>query len=112
AARRGKEQRLRIWSAGCSSGEEPYSLAILLRKLLPDIGGWQITLLATDINTRLLRKAEVGVFGEWSFREEFPEVRRHYFRKVDGKHYEIAADIKRMVAFGYLNLVDDTYPSL
>ena len=62
-ARRQNEKRLRFWSAGCSTGEEPYSLAILLDKLIPDLKDWNVTILATDINTRSLRKAEEGIFG-------------------------------------------------
>jgi chemotaxis protein methyltransferase CheR len=60
ASRRGKDQRLRIWSAGCSTGEEPYSLAILLTRLIPDLQEWQITILATDINSRSIGKARGG----------------------------------------------------
>ncbi len=111
-SRRGNEQRLRLWSAGCSSGEEPYSLAILLRKLLPDLSDWQVTVLATDINPRSLGKAAAGEFGEWSFREPSPAIKDRYFRKVSDKRYEINREVRNMVGFGYLNLADDSYPSL
>ncbi len=67
-SRRGEGRELRIWSAGCCTGEEPYSIAVLLRQMLLDWEQWKITLLATDINPRFLRKAEAGVFGQWSFR--------------------------------------------
>lgn len=70
--RRGREQRLRLWSAACSTGEEPYSLAILLQQLLPDWRDWHITILATDINPRSLQKAAAGVYGEWSFASRLP----------------------------------------
>ena len=56
-AARGEHKRLRIWSAGCCTGEEPYSIAIALRRALPDLEDWQITILATDINPRFLQKA-------------------------------------------------------
>ena len=69
ASRRAGERRLRIWSAGCASGEEAYSIAILLHKVLPDLQDWQITVLATDISQRALRKAEQGIYSQWSFRE-------------------------------------------
>src|SRR5690606_21820620 len=59
---------LSLWSAGCATGEEPYSLAILLRRLLPDIARWNIILLGTDINRRALEIAEKGVYRSWSFR--------------------------------------------
>src|SRR2546428_1703787 len=67
--RRGTDQRIRIWSAGCCTGEEPYTIAILLDRLLPDIRDWQITITATDINPCFLKKASDGLYSEWSFRE-------------------------------------------
>lgn len=67
-ARRKTGRRLRFWSAGCSTGEEPYSLAILLDQLIPDLKDWNITILATDINTVALRKADEGIYSDWSFR--------------------------------------------
>jgi chemotaxis protein methyltransferase CheR len=110
--RRGGEQRLRIWSAACCSGEEPYSIAISLRKLLPDLADWQVTILGTDINPRFLRKASQGVFGEWSFRDTphgFKE--RHFKKAIDGL-WEILPEIRKMVTFSHLNLAEDAYPSL
>jgi chemotaxis protein methyltransferase CheR len=112
ASRRGRDQRLRIWSAGCSTGEEAYSLAILLGRLIPDIHGWQITILATDINSRALGKAQRGVYGEWSFRGVPDRVRqRHFQRTADGR-FELPHSIRRMVTFAVLNLAEDNYPSL
>ena len=67
-ARRGKEQRLRIWSAACCTGEEPYSIAISLHRMIPDLQDWNITILATDINPIFLKKALDGIYGQWSFR--------------------------------------------
>jgi chemotaxis protein methyltransferase CheR len=104
-------RRLRIWSAGCASGEEPYSVAILLRELTPNLDSWNISILATDINREALRKAQAGVYGAWSFRGVEPRIRDAYFRP-DGKQYVIADSIKRMVTFEYLNLVSDPFPSL
>ena len=63
---------LRLWSAGCSTGEEPYTLAILLRELIPDFSSWKITILATDLNLNHLERARNGVFRPWSFRAETP----------------------------------------
>ena len=68
--RRQSMRTLRLWSAGCSSGEEPYSLAIMLHELLPDINEWSITILGTDVNTNALDRARRAVFSAWSFREE------------------------------------------
>ena len=111
-ARRGKEQRLRIWSAGCSSGEEPYSIAILLRRLIPDIKQWNVTILATDINPAALQKAMDGVYGKWSFRGTPPWFQELYFTSEAEGRFRVAEPIRRMVSFEYLNLADDSYPSL
>jgi len=110
--RRGSEQRLRIWSAGCCTGEEPYSIAILLKQVLPDLEDWQIAILATDINPRFLQKASEGVYGEWSFRGVPPGIKERHFTKRHGGRFEILPEIRRMVTFSYLNLAEDAYPSL
>lgn len=111
-SRRDGERHLRIWSAGCCTGEEPYSIAILLDRLIPDQTAWNITLLATDINPRFLRKAAEGMYGEWSFRETPEWIRAQYFRRRKDGRYELSAHIRRKVTFSYLNLADDVYPSL
>lgn len=102
---------LRVWSAACSTGEEAYTMAILLDRLIPDIAGWNITILATDINPRSLRKAIDGVYGDWSFRGIDPEIRRAYFTPRGGR-WEIVPRIRRMVSFAYHNLAEDQYPSV
>ena len=110
-ARRGNERRLRIWSAGCSTGEEAYSVAMLLDREFPEIKSWRTDIIATDINTRSLRKASAGIYGEWSFRRTPPWVKEGYFRKVEGG-YELHPRVRRMVSFSYLNLAEDAFPSL
>jgi chemotaxis protein methyltransferase CheR len=110
--RRGGEQRLRIWSAGSSTGEEPYSMAILLHRMNNVLKEWNISILATDINPKALRKAVEGVYTEWSFRNPPSWLKENYFRKsVDGL-LKLISPIKKMVNFSYLNLVEDCYPSL
>ncbi|MBI5194001.1 MAG: chemotaxis protein CheR [Nitrospirae bacterium] len=111
-AKHGNEKHLRIWSAGCSTGEEPYSIAILLNRTIPDIKNWNITILATDINTKFINRASEGIYGEWSFRETPDWIKERYFRNKAGGKYEILPFIKKMVTFSYLNLADDIYPSL
>lgn len=111
-ARRGREQRLRLWSAACCSGEEAYSLAILLHQVLPDLADWHVTILATDINARFLRKAVVGSYGEWSFRDTPAGFRDRYFIRTDDRRHTIRPEIQELVTFEHLNLVDDVYPSL
>jgi len=110
-SRRGARQRLRIWSAGCSTGEEPYSLAILLSRILPDLEDWEITILATDINPRWRQKAGAGIYREWSFRNTPSWVKEKYFSRTADGHFEILPSVKRMVSLAYLNLAEDSYPS-
>ena len=111
-ARRGREQRLRLWSAGCCSGEEAYSLAILLHQVLPDLADWHVTILATDINPRALRRAVAGSYGEWSFRGVPDGFKTRYFIRTGDGRYTIRPELKRLVTFESLNLVEDVYPSL
>jgi chemotaxis protein methyltransferase CheR len=104
--RRGCGQRLRIWSAACCTGEEPYSLAILLHQIIPDFTDWHVTILATDINERFLQKAAAGVYGEWSFRESPAGFKERYFhRTADGRH-AILPEIKKQVIFVMAPLKD------
>lgn len=110
--RRGREQRLRIWSAGCCSGEEPYSLAILVHEALPDLCDWQVTITATDINPRFLHKAVAGVYGEWSFRNAPARLKELYFDRTADGRYTITPRIRKLVNFSHLNLAQDAYPSL
>jgi len=107
-AREGTGRHLRIWSAGCCTGEEPYSIAILLDRVLPE---WQVTLLATDLNPLALEKAEAGVYSEWSFRDAPPWLKGNYFTSAGRNHFAIAPRIKEKVTFAYLNLAEETYPS-
>lgn len=106
------DRRLRIWSAGCSTGEEAYSIAMLLDRLLPDIDEWNITLLATDINPLVLRKAAEGIYGEWSFRDTPDWLRARYFRRHNHGRFELSSAIRQRATFSYLNLAEDVYPSL
>lgn len=110
-SRRSGRKNLRIWCAACSSGEEPYSLAILLKYLIPDIDSWDITLLATDINTGSLHAAERGIYSKWSFREEAPVSLTPYVTPSQDGRFEVSPDIKKMVRFTRLNLITDVYPS-
>ena len=105
--RRGREQCLRLWSAACSTGEEPYSLAILVRQLLPDWQDWTVTILATDINERFLQRAAAGIYGEWSFRESGAGFKERYFTPTSNGRFAIAPQIKDCVTFAQLNLAQD-----
>ena len=111
-ARKDGERQLRLWSAGCAGGEEPYSLAITVSRLVPDLADWNMTILATDINTRALQKANEGVYSNWSFRDTPDWLRPQFFAKTSSGDWAIRSEIKRRVTFSYLNLAADPYPSL
>ncbi len=106
--RTGRRQ-LSLWSAGCSTGEEPYSLAIMLRELIPDIENWNIRILATDLNTNHLDRAEQGLYRAWSFRSETPPaIRERWFDEEVGG-FRIDPTIRKMVTFAPLNLAGSAY---
>jgi len=102
---------LRLWSAGCAAGEEPYSLAMLLRELLPDWRDWSIFILATDINQVFLEQAQNGLYRASAFRSETPPdlVDRWFSRQ--GERYLLDESIRQMVTFRWLNLRDSSYPN-
>lgn len=106
----GIKPTLRIWSAGCSTGEEPYSLAIILKQLIPDLEKWNILVLGTDINQEVIEKAQRGIYSTWSFRLVDPELQRRYFEK--GKiEWKIDRNLRQLVTFSCVNLVTDNYPN-
>jgi len=109
---RQEHRRIRIWSAGCSTGEEPYSIAMLLDRAVPDIKSWNISILATDINAVSLNRASEGVYRQWSFRNTPEWLKKKYFTALEDGAFRIAPGIRKMVSFGYLNLAEDVYPSL
>ncbi len=110
--RRAGFRQLRFWSAGCATGEEPYSLAMLLCDLISDIEGWSISILATDINSVSLERARSGVYRAWSFRGETPEDIRDRWFSTTSDGYRLDSKIRSMVAFAPLNLAAEDYPSL
>ncbi len=109
--RRSSIRSMRIWSAGCATGEEPYSLAITTADLLADRDPWQISILATDINPSFLARAREALYGEWSFRETSAAQRARYWTQ-EGNRWRLNQEIRRMVTFARLNLAEPCYPSL
>lgn len=101
---------LRIWSAGCSTGEEAYSLAILVKKLIPDLHNWQILILGTDLNLESIAKAKRGIYEAWSFRMVEPEIKENYFNQRQ-QTWEIKEQIRSLVKFKTNNLIKDTFPN-
>ncbi|WP_337907143.1 CheR family methyltransferase [Iningainema tapete] len=97
---------IRICSAGCSSGEEPYSIAIILKEIIPNFEEWNVLILGLDINQAVLNKAKTGIYTSWSFRNIDPYIQQRYF-KLFNEHYHIHESIKQMVKFININLVQD-----
>lgn len=111
-SKRKHERRLRIWSAGCCTGEEAYSLSILLTQVIPDLADWHVSILATDINERFLQKASAGIYSDWSFRETSADFKERYFRRQPDGRYAVLPEIKQRVRFASLNLAQDVFPAL
>ena len=107
--RKSNRKNLNIWSTGCSSGEEPYSIAIFLKENLPDISKWDIKIMATDLNNEALDKARKGTYRPWSFRGLREDLLKKYFIKHE-KTLEVKQEIKSMVHFSNLNLVKGDFP--
>jgi len=97
---------LKIWSAACSTGEEPYTLAIILREMMPDFKAWNVQILATDISQKALGFARRGVYGKRALKDVPLSYREKYFTSQDDR-YTISEEIRRVVRFGYLNLIDE-----
>ncbi len=96
---------LRIWSAGCSTGEEPYTLAMMMLEAGLPLQGWSIEILASDISDQVLKSARNAVYGDYSIRNASPTVLSRYFTKAqDG--YHVNPNIRRMVRFMNINLFD------
>lgn len=104
-SRQQTEGLLNIWSAGCSSGEEAYSIAIVIDELIPDRKDTKIVIRGTDINDEAIEKAREGVFPKWSFRGVDSELQRKYFRRHKGG-LQIIDEIREMVEFGFGNLLE------
>ena len=104
-AARAAERRLNVLSAGCASGEEPYSLAILLREQLPD-PSWQVSLRAFDLSPAMLAKAERARYSAWALRETSAAVQRRWFRN-DGGEFVLHQAIREIPAFHESNLTED-----
>lgn len=100
-----EKRELNIWSAGCSTGEEPYSIAILLQRRFPQLANWNINITGTDINTSSLAKARSGSYTSWSFRGVDKDILSNYFTKKDRNRFEIDRDIINSVTFKRFNLM-------
>lgn len=111
-AKRNSSNMIRVWSAGCCTGEEPYSIAILLSELIENIHEWNIHIMGSDINKKNLKKASDGIYRNWSFRNVSDERKKRYFSKLSDGTYKLNEDILSMVSFRQINMVDDVFPSM
>ncbi len=108
--RRMSTRQLHIWSAGCSTGEEAYTLALLLREQLPMSNQWNLRLLATDLNDAALDIARAALYSEWSFRETPEQLRQKYFVQ-ESNRWRLLPSIRNMVEFRQMNLITGSLPS-
>jgi len=106
-AARAKHQRIRIWCAAASSGQEPYSLAMMLKEMDGVLEGCRVEILATDISTEVLEKAKAGIYSQFEVQRGLPiQLLVKYFTKV-GEMWQISPDIRAMVQFRPFNLLHD-----
>jgi chemotaxis protein methyltransferase CheR len=107
-ANSGAARRLRIWSAGCSTGEEPYSLAMTILEALPDIRRWDVRILATDLDSDVLERGRRGIYTEERLKNLSLQRRSRFFqerREREGLNYEATAELKSLITFKQLNLM-------
>lgn len=101
---------IRIWSAGCSCGQEPYSIAILLDRYYPAFYSADLDILGTDINPEFLVTARQGLYKSWSFRNSLPWLASRYFTRQPNGGFRLKQSIRNKVRFKQLNLLDSAYP--
>lgn len=110
---RENNKRIRIWSAGCSSGEEPYSIAMTIKQSQLFKAGWDIKILATDLDSRILSQAKAGIYNVEKLESLPVQQRKLWFRKGRGENEGLALvadEIKNMISFKLLNLADPVWP--
>jgi len=108
---RGERRPLRIWSAGCCTGEEPYSIAMVLRRRVPQLAPSRVAILATDLNEAFLDFARAGRYRRWSFRRTGSADQAAFFRPLDDGRFEIDPALRERIRFARLNLAGGGYPS-
>src|SRR5208282_3535439 len=98
-----------LWSAGCSTGEEPYTLAMfLLEESEKLLAGWSFDILATDLNDNSLATARTGIYGEYALRSTTDPLRKKYFNPHDEKRLQATDRLKSIIRFERVNLNDDS----
>ena len=111
-AKRSGERTLNIWSNACSSGQEPYSIAMLLREHFPELDGWTVRLIGSDLSNQILNRAREGLFNQTEVNRGLPvALLLKYFQK-EGLQWRIKSEIRKMVEFCEVNLVAAWPPAL
>ena len=106
-AARASQRRIRIWCAAASTGQEPYSLAMCLKEMAPQVAGWRIDILATDLSNEVLEKAKAGIYSQFEVQRGLPiQMLIKYFTQI-GETWQIAPEIRAMVQFRPFNLLND-----
>jgi chemotaxis protein methyltransferase CheR len=108
-----RDNKIRIWSAGCSSGEEPYTISMVVSENITPLNNWNIKILATDLSTRVLKKAITGVYTKEQLKSVPPQMFSTYFKRLNGNTknlYQIDDSLKNLIAFRRLNLTDSNFP--
>jgi chemotaxis protein methyltransferase CheR len=105
---RASTRTIRIWSAACSSGQEPYSLAMLLTEQRAQLANWRLEILATDLSTEILDKAQAGFYTQFEVQRGLPIQFLVKYFKQQGERWQVDSAIRSMVNFRQLNLLDDT----
>ncbi|WP_319466474.1 protein-glutamate O-methyltransferase CheR [uncultured Pseudodesulfovibrio sp.] len=104
--RRANGKSLRIWSAGCSTGEEPYTISMIIHELLKgEVGSWDIRITANDLSERVLESARKGVYNDYTLRTTPEDIAKRYF-DMNGGTNKIKPEVKKLVSFGQINLKD------
>ncbi len=109
-ARNTQSRRIRIWSAGCSTGEEPYSLAMAIRETVPATQGWDVRILATDLDSNVLERAQNGLYAEERVNGISKSRLRKYFMKGRGENTEnvrVSPGLQELITFKQLNLMHE-----
>jgi chemotaxis protein methyltransferase CheR len=106
-AARSAQRRIRIWCAACSTGQEPYSLAMLLKEMSQQVAGWRIEIIGTDLSREVLEKAKTGIYSQFEVQRGLPiQLLVKYFTQV-GEMWQVAPDIRAMVQYRPVNLLHD-----
>lgn len=104
---RAAKKSIRIWSAACSSGQEPYSLSMVLDELASKLAGWRVEIVATDISTEMVARARAGIYSQFEVQRGLPvQLLVKYFQQ-DGDRWQLSEKIRRMVTFREFNLLQD-----